>query len=143
MGHPYDIEHAQRLHIEWCQALLERTGLATTNQTEPQMRAVMLELRRSLAPDAVLAIANALPALERGIFLDGWSLDYAPDPPRDPRQFHERVHERVKAHHSPPESLTSDVFWLWNRELAGQRAETIRAHLPPALASLWPSEKAG
>ena len=84
MGHPYDVEHATRLHVEWCQALMRRAELTTTHQAGPQMRAVMLELRASLEPAAVLVIANALPALERGIFLEGWSLDYTPIL-RDPR----------------------------------------------------------
>ena len=81
MGHPFDVEHATRLHVEWSVALAERAGLTTTHQAAPQMRAVMMELRDSLAPEAVLTVANALPALERGIFLEGWSLDYTPRPP--------------------------------------------------------------
>lgn len=140
MGHPYDVEHATRLHVEWCVALIERTGLITTNQTEPQMRAVMHELRRSLPPAAVLEIANALPALERGIFLEGWSLDYAPDPPADPDQFYERVYERVKGHHTPPRSIAADVFWLWSRKLPARQAEAIRENLPAVLEPLWPAK---
>jgi len=57
MGHPYDVENATRLHVEWCRDLIDRTGLTTTNQTEPLMRAVMFELRRSIAPGAVIAMA--------------------------------------------------------------------------------------
>lgn len=137
MGHPYDVEHASALHVEWCRALLERTGLTTTHQTGPQMKAVMHELRASLEPRAVLAIANALPALERGIFLEGWTLDTPPDPPESPAAFHARIYERVKGHHSPPASIAADVFWLWRRELPPERAEVIRRNLPPALAPLW------
>jgi len=138
LGHPYDVEHATRLHVEWCVALIERTGLATTNQTEPQMRAVMLELRASLEPAAVLRIANALPALERGIFLDGWSLDYTPDPPVDADDFYRRVYRRVMGHHTPPESIAADIFWLWNEKLPAKQANAIRQSLPAALAGLWP-----
>src|SRR5215210_3778369 len=108
MGHPYDIEHATEMHIEWCLALLPRTGLTTTHQAGPQMRAVMLELRGCLEPDAVLVIANALPTLERGIFLEGWSLHYRPDPPRSADEFYERILNRVHAHHAPPESIAAD-----------------------------------
>jgi uncharacterized protein (DUF2267 family) len=140
VGHPYDVEHATRLHVEWCVALIERTGLTTTNQTEAQMRAVMLELRQSLEPAAVLRIANALPALERGIFLDGWSLDYTPDPPIDPDQFYDRVFEKVKNHHTPPRSIAADVFWLWSHKLPRRQADTIRQSLPSTLAALWPAD---
>jgi len=116
VGHPYDVEHATRLHVEWCVALIERTGLITTNQTEPQMRAVMHELRRSL------------------------SLDYAPDPSADPDQFYERVYERVKGHHTPPRSIAADVFWLWSRKLPARQAEAIRENLPAVLEPLWPAK---
>jgi uncharacterized protein (DUF2267 family) len=132
-----EIRHAQRLHIEWCRELLELTGLTTTNQTEPQMRAVMHELRASVDPEAAVAISCALPPLERGIFLDGWTLDHTPDPPPDPQAFHNRVYERVRRHHSPPDSLASDVFSLWRRRLSVSRANMIRDNLPQSLRSLW------
>ena len=138
MGHPYDVEHATRLHVEWCRDLIDRTGLTTTNQTEPLMRAVMFELRRSIAPEAVIEIANAFPALERGILLADWTLDYEPDPPPSAEVFHQRVYEKVKGHHSPPESLTADVFWLWAQKLPAKKAQTVRNSLPSALVSLWP-----
>lgn len=138
MGHPYDVEHATRLHVEWCLDLIDRTGLTTTNQAEPLMRAVMLELRRSIAPSAIIEIANALPALERGILLAEWSLEYESDPPPSAGDFHRRVYEKVKGHHSPPESLTSDVFWLWAQKLPSNKAEAVRNNLPAALVSLWP-----
>lgn len=138
MGHPFDVEHASALHVEWCKALLDHAGLTTTHQSGPQMRAVMLELRASLAPSAVLVIANQLPALERGIFLDQWSLDYQPDPPRDADEFHDRIYQRVKAHHAPPASITADVFWLLREKLEPRKAEAIREQLPPALLPLWP-----
>lgn len=138
MGHPYDVENATRLHVEWCRDLIDRTGLTTTNQTEPLMRAVMLEIRRSIAPSAVLEIANALPALERGIMLADWSLEYEPAPPTSAKEFHRRVYERVKGHHSPPTSLTVDVFWLWAHKLDAKKAQAIRDSLPPMLERLWP-----
>lgn len=50
MGHPYDIERATDLHVTWCRKLIDRTGLTTTNQTEPYMRAVMMEPRDLLRP---------------------------------------------------------------------------------------------
>lgn len=98
----------------------------------------MLELRRSIAPDAVIDITNALPALEWGILLTDWPLDYEPDPPRSAADFHQRVYERVKGHHSPPESLSAEVFWLWTQKLPAKKAEAVRNSLPAALVSLWP-----
>jgi uncharacterized protein (DUF2267 family) len=102
------------------------------------MRAVMLELRRSLEPDAVVAIANVLPALERGIFLEDWDLHQQPDPPRDPAEFFERIYRRVAGHHASVPSIPSDVFWVLQKELEPTEAEVVRKNLPASLAELWP-----
>ena len=138
MGHPYDVERATDLHNEWCQALMERSGLGTTHRAAPQMRAVMLELRDSLEPQAVIAFANVLPALERGIFLGDWDLDRPPNPVPDAASFTARVYQRVKDHHAPLDSLVEDVFWVLADKL-GSRASTILDRLPEPLKPLWPS----
>lgn len=137
VGHPLDIERATEMHVEWCVELAERAGLVTTHQAGPQMRAVMLELRDSLEPRDVLAIANVLPALERGIFLEGWSLDHAPRPVPDYQTFFDRVYDRIKGHHTPPLSIVSDVFALWQSKLGPAKAEVIRKRLPDALSRCW------
>ena len=142
MAHPIDVERASELHVEWCQALAVRMDVATTHQSGPQMRAVMLELRRVLTPACVLTVANALPALERGIFLTGWSLEEGPTPAVDAESFAERVYDRVKAHHFRVPTLVSDVFWLWQTKLPDNDAAAIRACLPPELVKLWPQENA-
>lgn len=80
MAHPDDVEHASRLHVEWCRSLAERMDVRTTLQSGPQMRAVMHELRKFLPPEKVVDIANQLPALKRGILLQDWRLDEGPVP---------------------------------------------------------------
>jgi uncharacterized protein (DUF2267 family) len=136
MGHPIDVERASEMHLQWCQDLAKRMGVVTTHQTGPQMRAVMHELRSVISPEAVLRIAHALPALERGIFIEGWSLDDEIWTVTNADEFSDRVYERVKAHHARVPSLVEDVFWLWNEKL-GKKAATIRECLPPVLRSLW------
>lgn len=110
----------------------------TTHQSCPQMRAVMLELRRSLDATHVVEIANQFPALERGIFLQDWRLDEGPIDLPDADTFKDRVYERVKAHHFRVQSLVEDVFWLWSEKLEPSRAAKIAAALPDCLRELWP-----
>ena len=138
MAHPYDVERASDLHVEWCRDLAQRMDVRTTHQSGPQMRAVMHELRRSMPPEDVVTIANQLPALERGIFLQDWRLDEGPIDLPDADPFRARVYERVKAHHFRVESLVQDVFWLWNEKLDPARSDRISAALPDCLKSLWP-----
>lgn len=139
MAHPYDVEHASNLHVEWCRDLAERMDVRTTHQSGPQMRAVMLELRRSLGAEQVVAVANQFPALERGIFLQDWRLDEGPVSLPDADTFRERIFERVKAHHFRVPSLVEDVFWLWNAKLEPGKASAIANALPEVLKPLWPS----
>lgn len=142
MAHPFDVERASDLHMEWCRDLAARMGVNTTHQSGPQMRAVMLELRRLLTPKCVIEIANQLPALERGVFLEGWRLDEGPNALPDAGTFSERVHNRVKAHHFSVPTLVEDVFWLWGRKLDAARSARIRACLPDPLAPRWPHSEA-
>jgi uncharacterized protein (DUF2267 family) len=137
MGHPIDVERASEMHVEWCKDLADRMGVVTTHQSGPQMRAVMHELRSSIPPGAVLRIANALPALERGIFIEGWSLTDDRHNVRDAKEFSDRVYDRVKGHHARVPSLVEDVFWLWNNKLGAERAAIIRDCLPSSLRPLW------
>lgn len=139
MGHPYDVERATDLHFVWCKALMEKSDLGTSHRAAPQMKAVMHELRRSLEPDDVITVANALPALERGIFLEGWSLHYEPAAIPSQAEFRERVFNRVKGHHARVDTLIEDVFWVWNKMLEPRKAEAIRRVLPAVLADLWPN----
>lgn len=84
-----------------------------------------------------MTIANALPTLERGIFLDGWSLDAEMKHVSNSTEFDKRVYERVKNHHPHVPSITTDVFWLWQNELPKNKSDAIRSVLPEPLAALW------
>ncbi|MGZ3171765.1 MAG: DUF2267 domain-containing protein [Croceibacterium sp.] len=137
MAHPFDVERASELHIEWCQDLARRLALTTTHQSGPQMQAVMRELRRLLTPQCVVQVANAFPALERGIFLEGWDLGEEVVGVDSAREFKDRVYTRVAGHHARIEDLVEQVFALWHDRL-GVRSEAIRKCLPPPLAELWP-----
>lgn len=142
MAHPFDVEHASELHVEWCRDLAQRMGVRTTHQSGPQMRAVMHELRRSLSAERVIEMANQFPALERGIFLQDWRLDEGPIDLPDANTFADRVYERVKSHHFRVESLVEDVFRLWSEKLEPAKAARIAAALPDCLRELWPERSA-
>ncbi len=137
MGHPYDVERATELHIEWCLDLAHRLGLTTTHQSAPRMRAVMHELRDALSPECVVRVANAFPALERGIFIEGWDLGREVEAPRDAMEFADRVYRRVAGHHARIDDLVPQVFRFW-RDRLGDGADAIRECLPSYLHSLWP-----
>ncbi len=139
MTQPIDVERATELYRDWLIALKRQSALATTNQSQAMMRAVMVQLRRALAPDQVLAVANALPALPRGIFIEGWSLHDQMVVPASADAFLDQVRAQLEARHAPPASLVQDVFAIWHRFLPAPNARTIGACLPPVLQPLWPA----
>lgn len=139
MTQPYDVVHASKQYQDWLAALKQEASLFTHNQSQAMMRAVMHELRSCLGPDDVLRVANALPALPRGIFLEGWSLA---DPVRTHASadaFHEGVFDRIKAHHTPPSDIVPATFRVWRRFLERRDAAVVEACLPDKLKPLWPA----
>jgi uncharacterized protein (DUF2267 family) len=138
MTQPYDVEFASQQYQSWLAALKERASLVTHNQSQAMMRAVMHELRRSLDTRSILAIANALPVLPRGIFIDGWSADDVPEPVASAEAFLARVTKALESHHTPPETIVEDVFAVWSENLGKREREEIGGALPEALRPLWP-----
>jgi uncharacterized protein (DUF2267 family) len=138
MTQPYDVEFASQQYQAWLAGLKAKASLVTHNQSQAMMRAVMHELRRSLDMRSVLTIANALPALPRGIFIEGWSADDMPDPPASADAFLARVAKALETHHTPPATIVGDVFAVWAENLDKNEREAIAGALPEVLRPLWP-----
>jgi uncharacterized protein (DUF2267 family) len=137
MTQPYDVVHASKLFQDWLAALKDRALLQTHNQSQAMFRAVLHQMRRHMTTAQVLAFADALPPLPRGIFLEGWR-PASPVPLASPREFSAEVVQSLSAHHSPPNSIVSDVFGVLAERSEPQNAQLMRQHLPEALRSLWP-----
>ena len=140
MTQPLDVERATELYRDWLTALKAEANLQTHNQSQAMMRAVMHRLRKALAPEQVLQVANALPALPRDIFIEGWSIDEIRESADTADAVFRDVHHMLRLHHAPPQTIVRDVFAVWRRFLAPGSARTIRSCLPPALTPLWPDD---
>ena len=139
MTQPYDVEFASEQYQKWLIALRDEAMLATLNQAQAMMRAVMEELRDSVSDGDALAIANALPALARGIMLEGWVLGLPKKSVASPEDFHRRLCANLKEHHAPPEDLAEAVFAVWREALSPEKARALYERLPAALRPLWPA----
>lgn len=138
MTQPRDVLYASQLYQDWLTALVDKAGLATHNQAQAMMRAVLVELRRSMAPQAVLAFANALPPLPRGIFIEGWTLGEAHAMPESEAAFFDAVAARLAPHHIPPRSLTRAVLAVLDQGLEPDSAAAVYRLLPDVLKPLSP-----
>jgi uncharacterized protein (DUF2267 family) len=101
----------------------------------------MHALRGHMPSDDVLAFANQLPPLPRGIFIENWR------PAESARQlasadaFVQEVVDFLSPHHVPPRSIVADVFRVWNEKSPPEKAERMRGLLPDALKALWPARR--
>ncbi|MFC2951860.1 DUF2267 domain-containing protein [Marinicaulis aureus] len=137
MTQPYDVEFASQQYQKWLVALKEAAMLATLNQSQAMMCAVMQELRDSVSDEDALVIANALPALARGVMLDGWALGARKHTVASGTEFYERLVSRLEPHQPPPEDIAEAVFSVWRRELPPHKAKQVAEKLPEALRPLW------
>jgi uncharacterized protein (DUF2267 family) len=138
MTQPYDVEFASEQYQKWLVALKDEALLATLNQAQAMMRAVMQELRDSVTDEDALAIANALPALARGVMLEGWALGAPKNAIASPEDFHRRLVSRLEPHQPPPDGLAEAVFAVLRKQLAPEQAKTVVDRLPAALRLFWP-----
>ncbi len=137
MTQPYDVEFASAQYQKWLVALKEKAMLATLNQAQAMMRAFMAELRDSVTDEDALEIANALPALARGIMLEGWRLGGPKQTVASPEEFHRRLVARLGVHQPPPDDLARAAFAVWREALPPEAGRTVAATLPAALRPLW------
>ena len=85
--------------------------------------------------EQVLAFADALPPLPRGIFIQG-SRPADPIPLASVEQFMQEIIEDLSAHHVPPQSIAEDVFPVLSEHTDPREAMTMRAQLPEPLMPL-------
>ena len=138
MTQPYDVEFASKQYQQWLVALKDKAMLATLNQAQAMMRAVMAELRDAVSDNDALAIANALPPLARGVMLEGWTMGAEKNNIASQDAFHQRLVARLEPHQPPPDDLATAVFSVWRDELSPEKAKAVYAHLPAVLRPLWP-----
>jgi uncharacterized protein (DUF2267 family) len=138
MTQPREVLHASKLYQEWLAALKERALLQTHNQSQAMFRGVLHALRRHMTPEQVLAFADALPPLPRGIFLERWR-PTGPLPLASPQQLTAEVATDLASHHAPPDTIVADVLVVLAERLERTEAEIARDQLPDVLRPLWPT----
>lgn len=136
MTQPQEIVHASKHFQDWLSALKTQAMFSTHNQSFASMRSVMRRLRRCMNTNQVLTFADALPPLPRGLFVEGWR----PGPALDlvsEQQLAMEVYDDLTAHHSPPETIVSDVLTVMAKQLDAHNAKIAGEQLPPVLQPLW------
>ena len=132
---PLDVTNATEQLEQWVEALRARAMLGSVNQGFPMLRAVLQEIRDRVGVDDALRLADALPALARGVMLERWHPE-APSPSAG-RPILEAVRARVAGHHAPPDSIVDDVLWLLARRVYPQQLPVLSERLPAELRPAW------
>jgi len=132
---PLDVTNATEQLEAWVQELQERALLGSVNQSFPLLRAVLQELRDRVTLDDALRLADALPALVRGVMLERWHPE-VPNPLAG-RPYLAAVRERVAGHHVPPDSIVDDVLAVLAHRVYPQQVTVLTERLPPELQAPW------
>ena len=138
MTQPRDVVHASKLFQDMLAAIKARALLATHNQSQAMFRSVMHATRRHMSTEQVLAFADALPPLPRGIFIEGWR-PAEPIPIESGQALLREVTADLAAHHAPPDTIVSDIFAVLAETSDQRDAQAMRDQLPVALKPLWPA----
>jgi uncharacterized protein (DUF2267 family) len=137
MTQPSEIVHASKHFQEWLTALKARAMIETHNQSYACMRGVLHALRQHMETEQVLAFADALPPLPRGLFIEGWRPGAA-QPLKSEHALPDEIYRSLTAHHSPPKGIVRDVLLVLFEKLDAHSAKIIHAQLPKVLQPLWP-----
>lgn len=135
---PADIQFASKQFDRMLGELKNRAFLNTHNQSFAMLRAVLHELRDHLTVEQTAVFGDALPALVRGIFYQGWHP--ACDPPRlpSPNAFTQAVIRRLAPHHVPPESIVTDVFTVLAQHIDDTVLDKALDRCPEGIRAIWP-----
>ncbi len=131
---PLDVTNATEQLEQWVLELQARAMLGSVNQSFPMLRAVLQEIRDRLPLEDALRLADALPALARGVMLEGWRPG-APNPAGRP--FLEAVRARVAGHHAPPDTIVDDVLAVLAHRVYPQYLAVLTERLPAELRPAW------
>jgi uncharacterized protein (DUF2267 family) len=134
---PLDVTKATEQLEAWVLDLQARAMLGSVNQSFPALRAVLQEVRDRVTVDDALRLADALPALARGVMLEKWH-------PQEPNLaadclFLDAVRARLAGHHAPPDSIVDDVLGVLARHVYPQHLPVLTAKLPAELQTAWRS----
>ena len=137
MTQRFEVLHASKLFQEWLTALKEKAMLQTHNQSQAMFRSVLHNLRRHMTTQQVVAFADALPPLPRGIFIEGWR----PADPLSVSSASDLLREVVKdlaPHHVASDSIVADVFAVLQEHSDPMTVKSMKEQIPERLRTLWP-----
>jgi uncharacterized protein (DUF2267 family) len=137
MPMPPEIAQASVQFMDLLGALKERAWLQTHNQCYAMLRAVLHEFRQYLTVRQAIAVADALPAVTRAIFVEDWAPCDEPPAPPAPEEFTAAVVRRLSPHHVPPDSIVADVFAVLAPRCNAARLGPAVDALPSELRNLW------
>jgi uncharacterized protein (DUF2267 family) len=137
MPMPWSYRHATKDWRAFLADAQERLGTPTDNTTYTAVQGVLIAFRRRLTPRQAAAFAQALPAVLRALFFDGWNPD---DPPRPFASRAEMAAEAraLRPHHNlTPDHAIEAVAWALRRHVHQDDLDRVLATLPEGAIDFW------
>lgn len=137
MPMPMEYRHASEQFDAFMEAVRERSGLTTRNQTYTMVQGVLKVFRSRLTVAEAIAFAQVLPAVLRAIFVSEWDVSH----PVKPFGRREEMVQEVKAlrrdHNFSPDSSIADVAFVLRQYVDPMAFQRALDQLSPEAAAYW------
>jgi uncharacterized protein (DUF2267 family) len=134
---PLQYAHAGEIFDRFLVAAMESSGLTTRHQAFTMTEAVLRVFRRRLDVAQALSFADALPAVLRALFVEGWRHDEPRAAFIDRAAMTAEVRALRRHHNLSPDTAISDVARALRAVADGQALDDALARLPEEARAFW------
>lgn len=132
-----DYQHAAENFDRFLLAAIENAGLTTRNQAYTMVQAVFQVFRRRLTVTDAITFANALPPLQRALFVADWDTS-EPQLPFGDREAMTLEAQSLRRHHNfSPDTCIRDVARALRQTTDEAELDRVLAALPKGAAEFW------
>lgn len=137
MPMPMEYRHASEQFDAFMEAVRERSGLATRNQTYTMVQGVFQVFRSRLTVAEAIAFAQVLPAVLRAIFVSEWDISRPIKPFGNRYEMTHEVKGLRRDHNFSPDTAIADVAFAMRQAVDPIAFQRALDSLPPEAATYW------
>ncbi|TWD58014.1 uncharacterized protein (DUF2267 family) [Agrobacterium vitis] len=137
MPMPMEYRHASEQFDAFMEAVQERSGLATRNQTYTMVQGVLQVFRARLTVEEAIAFAQVLPAVLRAIFVSEWDITKPIKPFGSRHEMTQEVKGLRRDHNFSPDTAIADVAFVLRQSLDPVAFQRVLNELSPEASAYW------
>ncbi|THF54102.1 DUF2267 domain-containing protein [Allorhizobium terrae] len=137
MPMPMEYRHASEQFDAFMEAVQERSGLATRNQTYTMVQGVLQVFRARLAVAEAISFAQVLPAVLRAIFVSEWDVSRSIKLFGSREEMTQEVKGLRRDHNFSPDTAIADVAFVLRQSVDPVAFQRVLNELSPEASAYW------